>query len=115
MKIDHLDAITPGVAKIAAKWRLQLELVFVGKFLSNFLKLRFIANHDPEMPYIRALHFIHFEDGKELVLTQFEEGVALAAAHLFQIENILVKRHSVFDVVYFDGDMITSINLDTHF
>ena len=35
--------------------------------------------------------FFHFEDREELVLTQFEKGIALATAHLFEIENILVN------------------------
>jgi len=38
----------------------------------------------------------------------------LAAAHLFQIENILVKRYRLLDIVHFDDDMITSIDLHAH-
>jgi hypothetical protein len=48
------------------------------------------------------------------MFAQFEKRVAFAATHLFEIENVLVKRHSLFDVVYLDGDVITSINLHTH-
>ena len=49
-------------------------VVFFRKFLANFGHLRFIANHDPEMPHVRPLHLFHFENGEELMLAQLEEG-----------------------------------------
>src|SRR6266850_4480001 len=106
MKIDHLNAIPPWVAKVAAERRLQFEFVFLGKFLSDFLKLRFITNHDPEMPEVCSLNFVDFENRQELMFTQFEERITLAAAHLFEIENILVKGHSLLDIIHLDRDMI---------
>src|SRR5437867_4514826 len=81
VKIDHLDAIAPWIAKIAAERRLQFEFVFLREFLSNLFELRFIANHDPEMPHVGALYLLNFEDREELVLAQFEKGITLAAAH----------------------------------
>jgi len=69
---------------------------------------------DPEMAHVRPLRLFHFENGQELVLTQFEEGIALAAPHLFEIENVLVERHRLLDVIDFDRDMIASINLHAH-
>jgi hypothetical protein len=114
VKIDDLNAIPPGIAKVAAERRLQFEFVFLGKFLSDFLKLRFIANHDPEMPHVCSLNFVDFENRQELMVTQFEERVALAAAHLFEIENILVKGHRLLNVIHLDGDMIASIDLHAH-
>jgi hypothetical protein len=48
------------------------------------------------------------------MLTQFEKCVALAATHLFEVENILVKRHRLLNVIYFDRDMIASIDLHAH-
>src|SRR5437667_10378357 len=66
------------------------------------------------MPRVCALHLVHFKDREELMLAQFEKSIALAAVHLFEIENILVKRHRLLDVVHLDGDMITSINLHAH-
>jgi hypothetical protein len=48
------------------------------------------------------------------MVTQLEERVALAAAHLFEIENILVKGHCLLDVVHLDRDMIASVNLHAH-
>jgi hypothetical protein len=48
------------------------------------------------------------------MLTQFEEGIALTAAHLFEIEYVLVKRYRFVDVVHFDCDMIASIDLHAH-
>src|SRR5439155_16482516 len=114
VKIDNLNAIAPRIAKIAAERRLEFQFVFFCEFLANFRQLRFIANHDPEMPHIRPLHFFDFENGEELVLAQFEEGIALAAAHMLEIENVFVKRDRLLDVVHLDDDMITSIDLHTH-
>ena len=114
MKIDDLDAIPPRIPKIAAERRLKLQFVFFFYLFPDFFQLRFVANHDPEMPHVCALNLIHFENREELVLTQFEESVALAATHLFEIENILVKGHRLLNVVDLNGHMITTINLHTH-
>jgi hypothetical protein len=114
VKIDHLNAIPPGIAKVAAERRLQFEFVFLGQFLSDFLELSFIANHDPEMPHVCSLNFVDFENRQELMVTQFEERVALAAAHLFEIENILVKGHRLLNVIHLDGEMIAPIDLHAH-
>jgi hypothetical protein len=77
VEIDDLNAIPPWITKVTAKRALQFELVFPGKFLSHFLELRFIANHDAEMPNVCSLSFVDFENGKELMITQFEERVPL--------------------------------------
>jgi hypothetical protein len=114
VKINHLNAIPPWITKVAAKRRFQFEFVFLGKFLSHFLELRFIANHDPEMPHVCSLNFLDFENGEELMVTQFEKRVALAATHLFEVENILVKGHRFLNVIHLDRDMIASINLHAH-
>jgi len=114
VKIDHLNPISPWIVKVAAERRLQLEFVFPGKFLSDFLELRFIANHDPEMPHVCSLNFVDFENRQELMVTQFEERIALSAAHLFEIENILVKGHRLLNVIHLDRDMIASIDLHAH-
>src|SRR5439155_10908302 len=79
MKIDNLDAIAPWIVKIAAEWRLQFEFIFFSQFLANFGELRFVANHDPEMPHVSALDLVHFENREELMLAQFKEGIALPA------------------------------------
>ena len=114
MKIDNLDAIAPGIVKITAEWRYQLDLVFASEFLTDFLELRFVADHDSEMTHVHPLRFFYFENREELMLAQFEKRVALAASHLLQIENVLVKRHCLLDIIYFDRDMITSIDLHAH-
>ena len=62
----------------------------------------------------RYHNFFYLENGEKLVLAEFEKGVALAAPHLFEIENIFVKRDGLFDVVHFNGDVIASINLHAH-
>src|SRR5439155_18147797 len=90
VEINDLNAITPWIPKITPKRWLQFQLIFFCEFLSNLGKLLFITNHDPEMPHVRRLHPVHFENREELMFTQFEKGIALAAVHLFEIENILV-------------------------
>jgi hypothetical protein len=114
VKIDHLNAISPWVAKVAAERGLQFEFVFLDNFLSDFLELRFIANHDPEMPHVCSLNFVDFENRQELMVTQFEERVALAATHLFEIENVFVKSHRLLNVIHLDRDMIASVDLHAH-
>jgi hypothetical protein len=66
------------------------------------------------MAKVCRLHLFHFENCEELMLAQFEKGIAFAAAHLFEIENVLVKRHGLLDVAHLDGHMIASINLHAH-
>ena len=48
------------------------------------------------------------------MVTQFEERIALAAAHLLEIENIPVKGHRLLNVIHLDRDMIASIDLHAH-
>ena len=45
----------------------------------------------PKCRMLASLHFFDFENRQELMVTQFEERVALAFVHPFEIENILVK------------------------
>src|SRR5215472_5528574 len=114
MKINDLNAISPWIAKVAAKRRLQFEFVFVRKLLFDFIQLRFIANHDPEMPHVCSLNFVDFENREELMVTQSEERVALAATHLFKIEHIFVKGSRLLNVIHLNRDMIASIDLHVH-
>jgi len=67
------------------------------------------------MPHASRLQLFHFEDGKELVLSELEKGVALAAVQLFEIENVLIKRDGLPDVIHLDRNMIASVNLHAHF
>jgi hypothetical protein len=48
------------------------------------------------------------------MVAQLEERVALAATHLLQVENILVKGYRLLGVIHLDRDMIASINLHAH-
>src|SRR3982751_4115331 len=91
VKIDNLDTISPWIAKIATERWLQFEFVFLSQFLFDFFELRFVANHDPEMPHVCSLNLVHFKYREELMLPQFEERITLASTHLFEIENVLVK------------------------
>ena len=114
VKIDNLDTVAPWITEIAAERRFEFQLVFAGEFLPYLCELLFVAHHDPEVAHVRGLNFFHFENGEELVLAELEKGVAFTTVELFQIENILVKRDRFFDVVYLDGDVITSVNLHAH-
>jgi hypothetical protein len=115
VKVDNLDAVAPRVVEIAAKRRLELQLVFFRYFLAHFLDLFFIANDDPEMSDVHRLDLVDFKDRKELVLAEFEKRVAFAAVHWFEIEDVFVKHDCLFDVIDFDRDVIASVDVDTHF
>ena len=62
VKIDNLYAVSPRIAKIATERGLQLQFVFLLQFLPDFLQLRFVADHDPEVAHICRLHVFYFED-----------------------------------------------------
>src|SRR2546430_5057243 len=64
------------------------------------------------MAHVGRLHFIDFKDREELVFAEFEEGIAFAAVEFLQIENILIKRDCLFDVIDFDGNVITTVNFN---
>jgi hypothetical protein len=66
------------------------------------------------MPHVCSLNFVDFENRQELMVTQLKERIALAATHLFEIENVLVKGHRLLNVIHFNGDMIASVNLHAH-
>src|SRR2546430_15840570 len=67
------------------------------------------------MAYVRRLNFFYLKNRQELVLAEFEESVAFAAVEFLEIENILIKRDRLFNVVDFDCNVITSVDLHTHF
>ena len=56
----------------------QLQSVLLDELVAHLRELRLIADHDPEMPH--ALDLIHLENRKELMVAQFEKGVALTPA-----------------------------------
>src|SRR5260370_37687675 len=66
------------------------------------------------MAYICRLNLFRFEDGEELVVAEFEEGVAFAAVEPFQVEDVLVERDRLVDVINLDRDVIASIHLHAH-
>jgi hypothetical protein len=67
------------------------------------------------MAHIHRLNFLDFEDREELMFSEFEESVAFAALHLLQIEDIFVKCDCLLDVVDFNCDMITTVDVNAHF
>src|SRR5689334_14551825 len=60
------------------------------------------------------LQSIHFENGQELVLAQFEKGIAFTFIELLKVEHVPVKRHCLLDVIDLDHHVITAVNLDRH-
>src|SRR5258705_1059459 len=66
------------------------------------------------MPYICRLNLFRFEDGEELVVAEFEEGVAFAAVEPFQVEDVLVESDRLVDAISLDRDVIASIHLHAH-
>jgi hypothetical protein len=48
------------------------------------------------------------------MLAEFEKRVALALIQFLETEKILIKCDRLFDVAYFNGDMITAVNLYAH-
>ena len=60
------------------------------------------------------MQLFYFEDGEELMLAEFEKGVAFAAVEFLEIEDVLVKRDRLLDVVHLDGDVIAAVNLHAH-
>jgi hypothetical protein len=44
----------------------------------------------------------------------FEKRIALAFIELFEIENILVKRHRLLHIRHLDGHVIDPVNADAH-
>jgi len=76
--------------------------------------LLFIAHHDSEMSHSSGMQLLYLENGEELVLAELEKRITFTAVEFFQIENVLVKRDRLPNVVHFDRDVITSKNLHTH-
>lgn len=58
------------------------------------------------MARIGRLQFVDFEDGEELMLAEFEEGIAFVAVELLEIEYVLIKRDCFLYVINLDRDMI---------
>src|ERR1043165_6186032 len=112
VEIDHLDTIAPGIVEVASKRRDQFQLIFIFQLLANLFQLLLVANHDPEMAHIGLLSFLNFKHRQKLMFTELEKSVSLAAAHLLEIENILIKRHRFLDVAHLDGNMIASVNFN---
>ena len=48
------------------------------------------------------------------MFSHLKKGVPLAVTLQFQIENVLIKGLSLFNVVYLNSDVIHSINVYTH-
>src|SRR5438477_3097194 len=71
VQIDHLDAVAPGVAKIAAKSRLQFQTVLLLHLLAHLSKLFLVAHNESKMTDPVRLDPLDFEDGEKLVLPQF--------------------------------------------
>ncbi len=114
MQVDHLDAVAPGIAKIAAKGRLQFQTVLFLHCLTHLIQLFLIAHDQSEMTNPIRLDLLHFENGEKLVLTQFQKSVAFATIHFLQIKDVFVKFYRRFYIIHFDREVIASVNLHAH-
>src|SRR6266480_76996 len=114
MQVDDLDTVAPGIAKIAAKRRLQSQTVLFLHFLAHLIQLLLIAHDESEMTDPVRLNLLHFENGEKLVLTQFQKSVAFATIHFLQIKDVFIKFYRRFYVIHFDREVVASINLHAH-
>src|SRR6266496_1140197 len=114
MQVDHLDAVAPGIAKIAAKGRLQFQAILLLHCLTHLIQLFLIAHDESEMTNPIRLNLLHFENGKKLVLTQLQKSVAFATIHFLQIKDVFIKFYRRFYVIHFDREVVASINLHAH-
>src|SRR5438132_10357231 len=114
MQVDHLDAVAPGIAKIAAKGRLQFQAILLLHCLTHLIQLFLIAHDESEMTNPIRLNLLHFENGEKLVLTQFQKSVAFATIHFLQIKDVFIKFYRRFYVIHFDREVVASINLHAH-
>jgi len=48
------------------------------------------------------------------MLAQFEKSIAFSLIELLEVENILVERDRFLHIVHFDGNVVTTVNLDCH-
>jgi hypothetical protein len=112
VQIPDLNAVPPGVPKIAAKPRVQLEPVLGRQFSPDRLHLLIIAQHEAEVLGAVRAHPVHFENGEKLMGPQLTPGGAFSAAEHFQIEDIGVKGDGLPGIIHLNGDMIDSIDVD---
>jgi hypothetical protein len=83
--------------------------------LADLGDLGVVADHDAEVTVAGVgRHPLAFEHGEELVLAEFEKGISLALVEFLETEDILIERDRFFDVTDFDGDVIATVDLDTH-
>jgi hypothetical protein len=115
VEINHLNSVAPWIAEVAFEGWNQLDVVSLCQLISHFSDLIRIAHYDPEMPIgcIRA-HVLVLEHREKLMLAEFEKRVAFALIQFLQPKNILIKCDRLFDVAYFNGDVITAVNLHAH-
>src|SRR5580704_1792191 len=64
------------------------------------------------MADINRLGLFDFKDGEELMFAELEKGVAFAAVHLFEIEDVFVECHRLFNVIDFNRDVIAAVNFN---
>src|SRR5438094_4963673 len=60
VQIDHLDAVAPGVAKIAAKSRLKSQTILLLHLFAHLSELFLVAPDQSKLPYPVRLPPLHF-------------------------------------------------------
>jgi hypothetical protein len=113
-QITHLNPITPRIPKVAAKVRMELELVLLRQLPADFLDLFRVTDHQPEVFRAIRLQFLNFENRHELMLAQFAPRRSFATSQHFQAKHIRVKLHGFFRISDFDYDMVAAVDLNSH-
>src|SRR5438045_5954807 len=100
MQVDHLNAVAPGIAKIAAKRRLQFQTVLFLNFLAHLIQLLLIAHDESEVTNSIRLNLLHFKNGEKLVLTQLQKRVALATSQFLQTKELFINFYLILCINY---------------
>ena len=89
--------------------------VFVYEFVSHFGELRLIANHDAKVLIaLFTMRSFIFEHGQELMLAQFEKGIAFTFVELLQSKDVDIKCDRCVDIADVDRNMIAAVHLHAH-
>jgi hypothetical protein len=115
VKIDHLDAISPWIAEVAAKSGDQFEVILFRELIAHLTELRLVADHDAKMPIaLIVTHPFVLEHCQKLMLPEFEERVALTFIEFFQTKDVHVKGDCLVNIAHLDGDVIAAEDFNAH-
>jgi hypothetical protein len=115
VEVDDLEAVAPRIAEVAAEAFDEFQSVLLREFVADGGELGFVADHDAEvLMAFDGIHVFALEQSEELVLAEFEEGVAFAFVEFLEAEDVFVEGDGLGDVADFEGDVVASVDLDFH-